>query len=513
MNTFNKYSIMCGIVCLFGEEKKVPVGLLSHRGPDDFRRERMGRCLVDYYRLAINDLSQAAMQPFRKYDSLFACNGEIYNYREFLNGDEQSLSDCEPIHKWLKSFGPQATMHHVRGDYAFVYTDGEHVIAGRDRAGVRPLFYTRYAPGSIAFASEAKALRWLGTRIEVFPPGAFFDSGVDGFCHVYDNYWRVNVIHNSYLNLGKYLEDAVRVRLAMSDRPMGFLLSGGLDSSLVCAIAQKIRFPQQIQTFSIGLEGSPDLAAARAVADFIGSKHTEVHFTVEEGVKAIPRVIEAIESYDCTTVRASTPMYLLCEWISKNTDCRYIFSGEGSDELLGGYAYFKNAPTVVEFSKENTRRLRLIHQFDGLRADRCCGAHGLDLVVPYLDTEFIEKMMTINQKLKMTEIEKHLLRKEFTGALPENILWRPKDALSDAVGSAWVDALRRIGNTMSDEHFENIQTICAGFNTPLTKEEAYYRELFWYKFGSKHDHLISEIWRPKWTDVTDPSGRLLIENK
>lgn len=502
---------MCGIVCVFGKERQVPTGLLTHRGPDAFRRERLGRCHVDYYRLAINDLSDAAMQPFRKYGTLFACNGEIYNYREFLNGDEDSLSDCEPVHKWLKSFGPQATMNHLRGDYAFVYTDGEHVIAGRDRMGVRPLFYTRYDENSIAFASEAKALRWLGTRIEVFPPGAFYDSRIDGFCYVYNNYWRVNTVHSSYTFLPKYFEEAVRVRLALSDRQTGFLLSGGLDSSLVCAIAQRIRFPKQIQTFSIGLVGSPDLEAARKVADFIGSKHTEVHFTVEEGLAAVPKVIEAIESYDCTTVRASTPMYLLCKYIAENTDCRYIFSGEGSDELFGGYLYFKNAPSVEAFAKENMRRLRLIHQFDGLRADRCCGAHGLDLTVPFLDSEYIEKIMNINQTLKVTKIEKELLRKQFEGYLPDDILWRQKDAFSDAVGSEWVQALRAIGDHMSDAHFQNIQAICNDVNVPLTKEEAHYRELFWYKFGSKNDHLISEIWRPKWTDIKDPSARLLIE--
>jgi len=503
---------MCGIVCLFGEKKGAPSGLLTHRGPDDFRSETLGKCQIDYYRLAINDLSSAGMQPFKKYNTLFACNGEIYNYRDFLNGDEKSLSDCEPVHKWMKTFGPHTTMTQMRGDYAFVYTDGEHVIAGRDRVGVRPLFYTKYAPDSIAFASEAKALRWLGTKIEVFPPGAFYDSRIDGFVQVFKNYWKVMNLHSSFINLKKYLEDAVKIRLALSDRATGFLLSGGLDSSLVCAIAQKVRFPKQIQTFSIGLKGSPDLEAARKVADHIGSLHTEVHFTVEEGIAAIPTVIEAIESYDCTTVRASVPMYLLCKWIKENTDCRYIFSGEGSDELLGGYLYFKNAPSVDAFSMENTRRLRLIHQFDGLRADRCCAAHGLDLTVPFLDTEFIEKVMNIDQKLKMTDVEKEVLRKSFEGYLPDDILWRQKDAFSDAVGSEWVQALRKIGDTMNDEHFKNIQTICGGKNTPLTKEEAYYREAFWFKFCSKNDHLISEIWRPKWTTVKDPSARLLIEN-
>jgi len=231
----------------------------------------------------------------------------------------------------------------------------------------------------------------------------------------------------------------------------------------------------KIKTFSIGLEGSPDLKAARKVADYLNTDHTEVKFTVSDGIAHIGDVIFSLESYDTTTVRASTPMWLLCKYIKENTDCRYIFSGEGSDEILGGYLYFHNAPSVDEFAYENMRRLRLIHQFDGLRADRCAGAHGLDLVVPFLDKQFIDMCMTINQNLKIDPIEKRILREAFIGYLPDEILWRQKDGMSDAVGTNWVDEIKA------------------------------------YAERDDCDHLITEIWRPKWTKVRDPSARLLIE--
>jgi len=306
------------------------------------------------------------------------------------------------------------------------------------------------------------------------------------------------------------LEDAVKIRLENTERDTGFLLSGGLDSSLIASIAQ--RMVGKIKTFSIGLVGSPDLVAARKVSKFLGSEHHEVTFTTQEGVKAVPDVIMALESYDTTTVRASVPMYLLCKYIKEKTTCRYIFSGEGSDELLGGYLYFKNAPDVQAFATENMRRLKLIHQFDGLRADRCAGAHGLDLVVPFLDIKFINACMEMNQNEKMGSCEKRALREAFVGYLPEDILWRQKDGMSDAVGTSWVKTLRKhADDAVSDNVFMITKAVCGEHNAPLTKEEAWYREIFWKFFGCRHDHLISEIWRPRWTHVTDPSARLLIE--
>lgn len=501
---------MCGILCLFGEERDVPQGVLKHRGPDDYATRALGRCRMDFYRLAINDLSPAGMQPFTYDDIMFMCNGEIYNHKELTPLKNKSTSDCECIGAYVKHMGIQHTLDELRGDFAFVYTDGKHVMAARDPVGVRPLFYTRYAKGSIAFASEVKALLFLNSPVHVFPPGTFYDSCVDDFITYHSGYWHIKT-HVPYENkLRGVLEDAVKIRLENTDRDIGFLLSGGLDSSLIASIAQ--RMIGDITTFSIGLEGSPDLVAARKVSKFIGSKHHEVTFTVQEGLKVLPEVIQSLESYDTTTIRASVPMWLLCRYIKEKTTCRYIFSGEGADELLGGYIYFKNAPGVREHSAESMRRLKLIHQFDGLRADRCAGAHGLDLIVPFLDIQFIREVFAMNQKQKVGPCEKKVLREAFIGYLPEEILWRQKDGMSDAVGTGWVGFLRqKAEEVISDNAFLVSQAICSEHNKPLTKEEVWYRELFWKFFGCRHDHLISEIWRPRWTTVTDPSARLLIE--
>ena len=502
---------MCGIVALFGEPREVPSDLLTHRGPDDYRTETMGKCQMDYYRLAINDLTDAGMQPFVRPHRMFMCNGEIYNHRSFRSGEEKSQSDSEVAMNLIHTLGIENTVRSINGDFAMVYTDGKRVIAARDPVGVRPMFYTHYAKDSIAFASEAKALLFLGTHIEIFPPGHFYDSYVNKFICYHTGYWNVHKFSGSksHEKIRHTLEESVHTRLDNTDREIGFLLSGGLDSSLIAAIAA--RKIGRIRTFSIGLEGSPDLEAARKVADYLATDHTEVTFTGEEGLLTLREVVWSLESYDTTTVRASTPMWLLCKYIKENTDCRYIFSGEGSDEILGGYLYFHNAPSVEEFACENMRRLHLIHQFDGLRADRCAGAHGLDLIVPFLDKNFIQCCMEMNQTLKMTKLEKQVLREAFAGYLPDEILWRQKDGMSDAVGTGWVGAIKaHTEKTMSDKMFTITQSMCT-HNTPLTKEEAYYRELFWMYYTSQNDHLISEIWRPKWTHVTDPSARLLIE--
>lgn len=501
---------MCGIITLFGQRRVIPSKILAHRGPDDFRSEIMGKCQMNFYRLAINDLTSAGMQPFVRHNRMFVCNGEIYNHRSFRNGEEKSKSDCEVVMNLIYKAGIQNTLKSINGDFAFVYSDGKRVIAARDPVGVRPLFYTRYDKDSIAFASEVKALMFLGTHIDIFPPGHFFDSHIDKFICYYTGYWNIHKFSGTKNTnqIRGILEQAVHSRIDNTEREIGFLLSGGLDSSLIAAIAS--RKIGQIKTFSIGLADSPDLIAARKVADFLGTTHTEVTFTIDEGLRAVRDVIRSIESYDTTTIRASTPMWLLCKYIKENTDCRYIFSGEGSDEILGGYIYFHNAPGVEEFAFENMRRLQLIHQFDGLRADRCAGAHGLDLIVPFLDQNFINACMEMNQNLKMTKIEKHVLREAFKGYLPDEILWRQKDGMSDAVGTAWVNALREHADaTVSDTTFRIVRRMCK-HNIPLTKEEVYYRELFWIDYQQRNDHLISEIWRPKWTNITDPSARLLM---
>ena len=503
---------MCGILALFGEEVEVSSYLLSHRGPDDYRTKTLGKCRMDFYRLAINDLTDAGMQPFRQGDEMLVCNGEIYNYRDFLKGDEVSKSDCEVLIPMLKDYGLMKTIENINGDFAFVWTNGKRVVAARDPVGVRPMFYTRYGPDSIAFASEVKALLFLNSEIHIFPPGHIYDSYINDFVCYHNGYWKVNkyLKTNIHRELRETLEHAVHDRIDTTDRDIGFLLSGGLDSSLIASIAA--RKLGKIRTFSIGLEGSPDLEAARKVANYLGTEHTEVKFTVTEGLAHINDVIHSLESYDTTTVRASTPMWLLCKYIKQHTTCRYIFSGEGSDEILGGYLYFHNAPNVDEFACENMRRLRLIHQFDGLRADRCAGAHGLDLIVPFLDKNFIDFCMSINQNEKIGKIEKRILREAFEGYLPDEILWRQKDGMSDAVGTNWVDEIKKYAeDDVDDALFRETRAKARGHNVPLTKEEALYRNIFWKMYGNDNDHLISEIWRPKWTKITDPSARLLIE--
>lgn len=503
---------MCGIIAIFGEQCTVPSDLLTHRGPDDYRSETLGKCRMDFYRLAINDLTSNGMQPFVRSKRMLVCNGEIYDHRAFRNGEEKSKSDCEVLINLIYKIGIQNTVNSINGDFALVYSDGERLFAARDPFGVRPLFYTRYDKDSIAFASEVKALMFLNTHIEIFPPGHFYDSYVNDFICYHTGYWHIHKFGASkrHEQIRHVLENAIHIRLENTNRDIGFLLSGGLDSSLIAAIAS--RKIGQISTFSIGVEDSPDLKAAKKVADFLGTNHTEIVFTVEEGIRVIPEVIKSLESYDTTTIRASVPMWLLCKYIKEHTECRYIFSGEGSDEVLGGYLYFHNAPSVEEFSCENMRRLKLIHQFDGLRADRCAGAHGLDLIVPFLDKNFVKCCMEMDQTLKMTKLEKNILRESFIGYLPEDILWRQKDGMSDAVGVSWVTSVREYSeNAVSDNMFKITQNTCK-HNKPLTKEEVYYREIFWSHYGTHNDHLISEIWRPKWTNVTDPSARLLIDN-
>ena len=503
---------MCGILVLFGEEVETTSYALSHRGPDDYCTKTLGKCKMDFYRLAINDLTSAGMQPFKQGKHMLVCNGEIYNHKRFRTGNEIGTSDCEILIPMIKSYGIMNTVNMIEGDFAFVYTNGKRVLAARDPVGVRPMFYCRYDNDSIAFASEVKALLYLNSEIHIFPPGHVYDSYLDGFVCYYNTYWYVNEYVNS-IDPDQFrftLERAVHQRLVTTEREIGFLLSGGLDSSLIASIAT--RKLGKIKTFSIGLVGSPDLVAAKKVADYLGSDHTEVTFTPEEGIAHISDVIHSLESYDTTTVRASTPMWLLCKYIKQNTQCRYIFSGEGSDEILGGYLYFHNAPNVQEFACENMRRLRLIHQFDGLRADRCAGAHGLDLIVPFLDKNFIDMCMTMNQTVKMDPIEKRVLREAFNGYLPDEILWRQKDGMSDAVGTNWVDEVKKYAeNEVDDKLLRETRMKSRGHNTPLTKEEALYRTIFWRMYGKDNDHLISEIWRPKWTTVKDPSARLLIE--
>jgi asparagine synthase (glutamine-hydrolysing) len=459
---------------------------------------------MEFCRLAINDLSDEGMQPFVSATGALVCNGEIYNHSDFSD----AANDCACLIPMIESLGIMETSRRLRGVFAMCYTDGQKVLASRDPLGVRPLFFTRLGGGHIAFSSEVKGLVPFGTRVEIFPPGHIYDSSVDQFACWYPCYWDLSP--TPLQPLRETFEDAVRIRVQNTDRSLGFLLSGGLDSSLVVAVAQKFLPGQRLKTFSIGTsDESPDIKAARIVAKHLNTDHTEIIFTVKEGIDVLEDVIFSLESYDTTTVRASVPMWILARWISKNTDCKVILSGEGSDELFGGYLYFHGAPNVNDFSKECGRRLKLIHQFDGLRADRCMAAHGLELRVPFLDRDVVEFGMTMDQSLKVSQPEKKFLREAFVGLLPDEILWRQKNGMSDAVGYNWVDTIKEYTKSLlNSEEFLHVCYNSGTHNKPQSFEEAVYRAIFWDRFGQQ-DHLISEIWRPRWTTVTDPSARQL----
>lgn len=474
---------MCGIYACTGGTKP-PKNVLTHRGPDQF--SEMGG--ISFWRLVINGGEQG-QQPINYNDKWYlVANAEIYNYIEL--GGDPSKSDCEVILPTIEKHGLIRACEMMSGDFAFVYTDGINWWAARDSVGVRPLFWCRHAKG-IAFASEAKALMHLQKRIEVFPPGHIYDSRFDSFVCWSPNYWtcpRDDTDEEFIQEQIKYLlYNAVDRRVHTSGRPIGFFLSGGLDSSIIAALGKKCLGGAKIRTFAVGLEGAPDLLAAREMAKFLDSDHTEVLFTIEEGLAALKDVIWHLESYDTTTVRASVPMYLLSKYIKENTDIRVVLSGEGSDELFGGYLYFHGAPTTDKFGLETNRLVRDVHMFDVLRADRTTAAHGLEVRVPFFDRDVIDYVMdgfATELKRPREGYEKFLLRKAFEDMLPREIAWRQKNGMSDAVGYSWADALRKYG--------EN-------------KYQSIFRDLF----GSDMDHLVSYKWMPKWFSTNDPSGAVL----
>ena len=476
---------MCGIFATRFGGAVPQKNVLAHRGPDSVASMRVDNVNLMFWRLDINGVGTIGAQPFQKGNKYLIANAEIYNHKEF--GNKEGSSDCEILLPMIEEHGFFRTCELIRGDFAFVFTDGENIWAARDRVGVRPLFWCR-SNNAISFASEAKALLHLNACIEIFPPGHLYDSRTDALVCWAPNYWdspredRDDIFVKSCIR--ELMYESVKLRVENTERPVGFFLSGGLDSSIIAAIGKEIL--GKIQTFSIGLENSPDLLAARKMADFLESEHTEVHFTAKEGIAAIRDVIRHLETFDTTTIRASVPMYLLSKYISENTDIKVILSGEGSDELFGGYLYFHGAPDVSAFDAEMGRLVRDVHMFDVLRADRTTAAFGLELRVPFFDRDVIDYVMDgFDPDLKMPRggFEKFLLRETFEDILPTEIAWRQKNGMSDAVGYEWVDALREFG-------------------------EHKYLKIF-HEFFGHQTHLCPYKWMPKWTEVTDPSARNL----
>ncbi|MBQ9663719.1 MAG: asparagine synthase B [Oscillospiraceae bacterium] len=493
------------------------------RGPDDTRIERAGKGLLCFHRLAIMGLHDEGMQPFSLGKSKVVCNGELYGWRkqklqlEALGYRFQSDSDCELLLPLYREYGLDM-FRLLDAEFALVLYDGEadRLIAARDPIGIRPLYYGYFSDGSIAFASEAQNLIGLCDRILPFPPGHYYADG--RFVRYADlttvSEYLPDDLETVCRGIREKLIAGVEKRLD-ADAPLGFLLSGGLDSSLVCAISAKL-LGRRIRTFAIGMDLDPiDLKYAQIAADYIGAEHTAFHMTREEVLSSLEEVIRLLGTWDITTIRASLGMYLCCKAIHEHTDIRVLMTGEISDELFG-YKYTDFAPSAEAFQLESKKRIDELHMYDVLRADRCISVNSLEARVPFGDLDFVRHVMRIDPELKLNRYDmgKYLLRHAFEkdDILPPEILWRQKAAFSDAVGHSMVDDLKEYAESRySDEEFRQG---CARFDycPPFTKESLLYREIFERCYPGQAS-MIADFWMPNpdWEGcrVDDPSARVL----
>ena len=519
---------MCTILSYSGKDIRSDIlaGYLQRnamRGPDDTRVIATSFGYFCFARLAIMGLTPEGMQPFERNGNWLICNGEIYGFRRLKKELEtrgysfHSGSDCEVLLPLYEEYGCEM-FSHLDAEFACVLYDEKRnwLISARDPVGIRPLFYGYSRSGAIAFASEAINLEGWVDEIRPFPPGHYYCNGQFVPYHQIDHV--PFYLHDDFEQITSGIHDrlvqAVRKRLD-ADAPLGFLLSGGLDSSLVCAIAASI-LKKPIRTFAIGMDKDAiDLKYARQAADFLGAQHTEVIMTRSQVLDALPQVIRALGTYDITTIRASMGMYLLCKAIHETTDLKVLLTGEISDELFG-YKYTDFAPSALEFQKESAKRMRELFCYDVLRADRCLAAHGLEARVPFGDLEFVRYVMSIDPFMKQNIYGKgkYLLRKAFEKdhILPTSILWREKAAFSDAVGHSMVDDLKEYAEQYySDKEFQQ-RSSRYSFATPFTKESLLYREIF-ERFYPGQAQMIPGFWMPNpaWPgcNVNDPSARVL----
>ncbi|NDI99880.1 asparagine synthase B [Flavobacterium sp. LaA7.5] len=519
---------MCGILAIIGKGKdealvKQLSKRMSHRGPDesDLHITEKGH-ILSHERLSIIDID-GGKQPIQGTKQVWMVhNGEIYNHQQLRetvlkNHAFRTNSDSEVIVHLYEEFGYDFC-NKLDGMFAFVVINGDDYIAGRDPLGVKPLYYGLDERGRIYFASEMKVIADQCQTFSTFPPGHYYTPKT-GFVKYYRPQWEdasKAVEEVDYTAIRQVLTDAVAKRL-MSDVPLGVLLSGGLDSSLITSIAAKLMKEkgEQLHSFSIGLDAqAPDVVAARNVAEFLGTEHHEVFFTIQEGMEILDKLIWHLETYDVTSIRASTPMYFLSQAIAEE-GVKVVLSGEGADEIFGGYLYFRNAPTPADFQKETIERVQKLFTADLLRADKSTMAHGLEARVPFLDKAFLELAITIQPEEKQLKtyngIEKYILRKAFDTPeqpyLPENVLWRQKEQFSDGVGYKWIDALiAYCEQQVSDAEFESAEERFP-YNTPATKEAYFYRSVFAKHFPQLSAAQTVRKWIPKWQANTDPSGR------
>ena len=547
---------MCGIVCAFNlkeDSEKLRTQILGmskklrHRGPDWSGIYTHQNAVMSHERLAIVDPTsgkQPLFSPDKK--TILAVNGEIYNHLELRKQlkneyNFQTESDCEIILALYKEKGVDF-IDDLNGIFGFALYDTtkDEFFIARDHMGIIPLYMGWDKNGTFYVASELKALEGVCRRIKIFPPGHYWHSNDSQPTRWYTRDWmEYETVKNNTTDINKLhdaLADAVHRQL-MSDVPYGVLLSGGLDSSITSALA-KLYSEKRIQTgdtqgawwpqlhsFAVGLEGSPDLAAAQKVAKHIDSVHHEIKFTIQEGLDAIKDVIYHLETYDITTIRASTPMYLMARAI-KAMGIKMVLSGEGADEIFGGYLYFHKAPNAEEFHKETVRKLNKLYEYDCLRANKSLAAWGIEGRVPFLDKEFMDVAMRLNPKDKMItpdKMEKWVLRKTFEKYLPESVAWRQKEQFSDGVGYSWIDNLKElVALAVSDDQMKNAHYRFP-IHTPQNKEEYHYRTIFESHFPSdtaaKTVPSVPSIacstpialeWDESFKIMNDPSGRAVI---
>ncbi|MAW07186.1 MAG: asparagine synthase B [Halobacteriovoraceae bacterium] len=521
---------MCGILAAFGTtdyERAIKQSkLLNHRGPDESGHQILDSfkdgAILCHERLSIIDLN-TGKQPIQgmSEECWVIHNGEIYNHEDLrlslTKGQvAKTKSDSEIIVHLYEELGVES-VHQLDGVFSFVLTDRDKIFAARDPLGVKPLFYGKGKGGSLWFSSEIKALVSVCETIETFPPGHYYHSDEGFVCYYTPTYHQENFRPTEGPEkIKELLTKAVQKRL-MSDAPLGVLLSGGLDSSLVTSIVvrEAKKVGQKVKSFSIGMDpNSHDLLKARKAAEFLGTEHHEIIFTVEDGLAALKELIYKTESYDVTTTRASVPMLIMSKYIS-SLGVKVVLSGEGADEIFGGYLYFTEAPSADEFHKECVRRVKRLHTSDVLRADRATMGAAVEARVPFLDKEFIEYAMSISPDLKEispgVRCEKYILREAFNDKtdpfLPEEILWRQKEQFSDGVGYTWIDELKKYAESEVSTSMLAAATKEFPYNTPETKEAYLIREIWESFFSHPSTPKLIKKWVPKWQKNKDPSGR------
>ena len=549
---------MCGIAAIFNIKEQTPAlrnkalamaKKIRHRGPDWSGIYCGGSAILAHERLSIVD-PQSGGQPLYSPDrrQILAVNGEIYNHRDIRRRyegryDFRTGSDCEVILALYRDKGIRF-LEELNGIFAFALYDEERdeFLIARDPIGVIPLYIGYDADGTVYCASELKALEGFCERYEPFLPGHYYSSREGKMVRWYRRDWfefdgvdtgGADEPRAASFRIREALEDAVRRQL-MSDVPYGVLLSGGLDSSVISAIAKKYASCRvetdgrkeawwpRLHSFAIGLKGAPDLEKAREVADFIGTVHHEIHYTIDEGLDALRDVIYYIETYDVTTVRASTPMYLLARVI-RSMGIKMVLSGEGADEVFGGYLYFHKAPDARAFHEETVRKLSKLYQYDCLRANKSLAAWGVEGRVPFLDKEFLDVAMHTDPRLKMcpgSVIEKKIVREAFADMLPPGVAWRQKEQFSDGVGYSWIDTLKEVtARAVTDDEMAHA-ALRFPINPPRNKEEYYYRSIFEEYFPSRSAALSvpsvpsvacstaeALAWDASFKNMNEPSGR------